>query len=285
MLIGFHVSIAGSIDMAVDRAIKIGCTTFQIFTRNPRGWTYKNFENKDINNFTEKCRKNNFKFPIAHMPYISNISSSNNEIYNKSKLILTEELERCGSLNIPYLVTHLGSHLGRGEIFGLNRVIKACNNSLSLVNNNVTILLENTAGTKNSVGSTFENLNYVINNITSSRRVGICFDTAHAFAAGYDFRGKEDVNRSLSLFNEIIGLDKIKVIHLNDSKFPFNSHSDRHEHIGLGHIGENGFQELFRHKFLNKCPIILETPIDSQYDDVYNLNKVKEIIDKNRGNL
>ena len=279
MILGLHVSIAGSIDKSVDRAVALNCKTFQIFTRNPRGWQFQDLKHEDTNLFKKKCKDNNIKFPIAHMPYLPNLASSKDEIYDKSTKTLTNELNRCHSLGIPYLVTHLGSHLGKGTMYGINRVIDACNIALSN-NKKSMILLENTAGTKNSIGSTFENLKYILDN-TDDKKVGICFDTAHAFAAGYDLRSNEDVKRTMDLFDDIIGLEKIKVIHLNDSKASFNSHSDRHQHISLGYIGEHGFKAILKHKITKTCPLILETPVDSIRDDVGNLRKVKEIKDEN----
>ena len=279
MILGLHVSIAGSIDKSVDRAIALNCKTFQIFTRNPRGWQFQDLKHEDTNLFKKKCKDNDIKFPIAHMPYLPNLASPKDEIYDKSTKTLTDELNRCHSLGIPYLVTHLGSHLGKGTMYGINRVIDACNIALSN-NKKSMILLENTAGTKNSIGSTFENLKYILDN-TDDKKVGICFDTAHAFAAGYDLRSNEDVKRTMDLFDDIIGLEKIKVIHLNDSKASFNSHSDRHQHISLGYIGEHGFKAILKHKITKTRPLILETPVDSVRDDVGNLIKVKEIKDEN----
>jgi len=277
MLLGFHVSISGSIDMAIDRAIDLNCNSFQIFTRNPRGWQYTEIKDENINLFKEKCKKNNIKSPIVHMPYLPNLSSPKNEGYLRSIDILTSELIRCDSLNIPYLVTHLGSHLGEGIKFGLKRVINACSIALSKADNNTTILLENTAGTKNSTGSTFENLQFVLDNV-KSKNIGICLDTAHAFAAGYDLRSIEDVNKTINLLEDIIGINRVKAIHLNDSKYTFNSHSDRHEHIGLGYIGENGFKSFLNHKITRNCPVILETPVDSRRNNVENLKKVMDLI-------
>lgn len=277
MLLGFHVSISGSIDMAIDRAIDLNCNSFQIFTRNPRGWQSIEIKEENIDLFKEKCKKYNIKSPIVHMPYLPNLSSPKNEGYIRSIDILTSELKRCDSLNIPYLVTHLGSHLGNGIKFGLKRVINACSVALSKADNNTTILLENTAGTKNSTGSTFENLQFVLDNV-KSKKIGICFDTAHAFAAGYDLRSKEDVNKTINLLEDIIGINRVKVIHLNDSKYIFNSHSDRHEHIGLGYIGENGFKSFLNHKIIKNRPVILETPIDSKRNNEENLKKVIDII-------
>ena len=277
MLLGLHVSIAGSIDCAVDRAVELGCSTFQIFTRNPRGWSFKDIDPEEASSFVEKCKEHGFRYPVAHMPYLPNLASPDDEIYGRSVSVLTSELDRCGTLRVPYLVTHLGSHRGRGEMSGLRRVIEACNHALSEVDNKVMILLENTAGTKNSVGSTFENLHYILKNVEPNRRIGVCFDTCHAFAAGYDLRRDEDVSRSLGLLDDTIDLDKVKVVHLNDSKGIFNSHSDRHDHIGLGYIGEAGFTAFLKHKLAKTRPMVLETPIDTRRDDEGNLKKTREL--------
>lgn len=277
LLLGFHVSISGSVDKAVDRAVNLGCTTFQIFTRNPRGWGFTDLTGEEIDSFIEKCRKYGYRYPAAHVPYLPNLASPNDEGYGKSVSILASEVHRCGLLHIPYLVTHLGSHLGREEMSGLKRVVKACDTVLSKVENKVTVLLENTAGTRNSVGSTFENIRYILSNVEQSGRVGVCFDTSHAFAAGYDLRSGEDIDRTFSLLDDTIGLDRVKMIHLNDSKGVFNSHSDRHEHIGLGYIGEEGFRSLLSHKVVKTRPMVMETPVDSVRGDEENMRKVKEL--------
>ena len=277
MLLGVHVSIAGSIDKAVDRAKEMGCTTFQIFTRNPRGWKFSPLKKEDADAFVNKLKVHEFKLSVAHMPYLPNISSPLDETYEKSLEVLKSELQRCGQLKINYLVTHLGSHLGKGLDIGLKRVIDACNQSLSSVSNNVMLLLEITSGTKNSVGYEFEHIKFIIDNVEQKDRVGVCFDTCHAFAAGYDLRNEKAVNETLRLFDEIIGLSRLKVIHLNDSKGKLGSHLDRHEHIGLGFIGEEGFRAMINHKAIRELPLILETPVDSKRDWSGNLKKVREL--------
>ncbi|MEM3538590.1 MAG: deoxyribonuclease IV, partial [Nitrososphaerales archaeon] len=211
---GVHVSIAGSIDKAVDRAKELDCTTFQIFTRNPRGWKFSPLRQEEVNAFIKKLRIHGFKLTVAHMPYLPNISSPLDETYKKSLEILKAELSRCGQLGINYLVTHLGSHLGKGLEIGLKRAIDACNESLLNVDNDVILLLEITSGTKNSVGYEFEQIKFILDNIEQKDRIGVCFDTCHAFAAGYDLRNVKAVNETLKLFDKIIGISKLKVIHL-----------------------------------------------------------------------
>ena len=272
-----HVSIAGSIDKAVERAVELGCTTFQIFTRNPRGWKFSDLEKEDVKHFRDKLSGSDLVSPLDHMPYLPNFATPDEEIYKKSVDVLTAELKRSSSLGIPYVVTHLGSHKGKGVAFGIKRVINACNKALKEADNDAIILLEITAGTQNSVGSTFENLRQIIDGIRPDNRVGICFDTCHAFAAGYDISRKEGVARTINLLDEIIGLEKVKAVHVNDSKGPLGSGLDRHEHIGMGYIGEKGFRELFAYKHFRNLPLVLETPVDSRQDDAGNMAKLKQI--------
>ena len=276
MRFGFHISIQGSIDLSVDRAEELGCNTFQIFTRSPRQWNSSKIVPETARVFREKLKNRDIKPVFAHMPYLPNLASPRNEIYAKSIKTLSLELERCRLLNIPYLVTHLGSHLGVGKQEGFSRLIRGIDEALSTSEKQVTLLLENTAGTKNSMGSTFEDLNHIIESLEHSEMVGICFDTSHAFAAGYDLRSEENIEDVIEKIDKLIGFERLKIVHLNDSRGELNSHIDRHEHIGLGNIGEEGFRNLFASKF-NKIPMIMETPKDSRRDDIGNMKKVKEL--------
>lgn len=272
-----HVSISGTIDQAADRAREIGCDTFQMFTRNPRGWKFRKLSQDETKEFRRKVDSYGLKPVVAHMPYLPNLSSPRKAIYNKSVKSLSAELDRCAMLGIPYIVTHLGSHLGKGPEIGLERIVTAVNEAISKHKNNVMLLLENTAGTKNSMGSTFEEIKRILDGLETRERVGVCFDTAHAFAAGYDLRTAEKVNETFAKFDKILGLDLLKVIHLNDSKGELGSNRDRHEHIGMGHIGEEGFRALFKHEALKDLPFIMETPIDERRDEVGNIRKVREL--------
>ncbi|MEM3737097.1 MAG: deoxyribonuclease IV [Candidatus Bathyarchaeia archaeon] len=277
MRFGVHVSIAGSIDKAVDRAEEKTCETFQIFTRNPRGWKFEPLTLEEAVSFRRKLENARIGPVIDHMPYLPNLASPNDDVYELSKRTLVAELERSGQLGIPYLVTHLGSHQGSGVEQGRDRIVKAVNLALSRVDNEVIILLENTAGTKNSMGSTFEEMKHILNRIDQPDRVGVCLDTCHAFAAGYELRDEEGVDITLKELDRVIGLEKLKVVHANDSKGDLGSHIDRHEHIGLGCIGEGGFKALLRRKELQLLPFILETPVDRRRDDIGNLKKIREL--------
>jgi deoxyribonuclease-4 len=309
--VGFHVSIAGGISNSVDNALKIGCSAFQIFTKNPRGWAAKPLQEEDVINFHKKLSNSNIdnNSVFVHMPYLPNLCSPNNELYKKSTRALIEELQRSSALGIPYIVLHLGKYGGTNKNMGINQLIKACNfafesycksplHSLSGLrekkkkdnsNNdkdNVTILLENSAGEKNSIGSEFDELGIILDKLRSSpssnhinnRSFGICLDTCHAFVAGYDLRTENGVYDTLDKFNREVGLRNLKLIHLNDSKDKLNSNHDRHEHIGLGEIGKEGFRALLNHKSVKRLPIIMETPINSKRDDSDNLKVVLELI-------
>ncbi len=275
--IGVHVSIAGSIDKAVDRAVEKGCDTFQIFSRNPRGWRYKELMDTEIREFIKKVELSGMSPAVAHMPYLPNLAAPDDKVYNRSIASLIEELKRCNSLQIPYLVTHLGSHRGYGKAKGYERVVNAINTAFNEVDNGVMLLLENTAGTKNSMGSTFEDIQHIIERIEHRDRIGICFDTCHAFAAGYELRTEKSLKAVIQHFNAVIGLEHLRLIHLNDSKGGLNSRLDRHEHIGLGYIGEDGFRVILSEEHIKKLPMILETPVDARRGDIENIAKVREL--------
>jgi deoxyribonuclease-4 len=273
---GFHISIQGSIDASVDRAAQLGCNTFQIFTRSPRQWYSAKLDPNATRAFPEKVKDYGIEPVFAHMPYLPNLASPRNEVYEKSVKTLTSELERCNQLEIPYLVTHLGSHLGEGKETGFARLIKGINQALKDTEEGVMLLLENTAGTRNSMGSTFEDIKHIIDHVINQERVGVCFDTSHAFAAGYDLRTEQTVQATIEKIEKVIGFERIKLVHLNDSKGDLNSRIDRHEHIGLGKIGEEGFRNVLASK-LGELPLIMETPQDSRRDDTGNLKKLKEL--------
>lgn len=274
--LGLHVSISGSLDRAVDRAVERGCNTFQIFTRNPRSWRSKELNIEVVNLFIQKVERHKICPVFGHMPYLPNLASPKEDTYKKSVEALKLELNRCGKLTIPYLVTHLGSHLGAGKDEGFKRIINAINESFSEVEGEVMLLLENTAGTKNSMGGSFEDIRFIIDRIDVPERVGVCFDTCHGFAAGYDLRTDDAVEDTIKKFDQVIGFERLKLVHLNDSKGSLDSRIDRHEHIGMGEIGEEGFKCVLRSK-LGQLPLILETPIDKRRSDVENLRKVKEL--------
>jgi deoxyribonuclease-4 len=275
--VGVHVSIAGSIARSVERAEESGCDSFQIFSRNPRGWGFKELDPEDVATFRENVRKSGLFPPVDHMPYLPNLATGKSEIYQKSITTLSAELERCRILGIPYLVTHLGHHSAEGIVFGRKRVIAAINQSLPDNETGVMLLLENTAGEKNAVGSRFEDIMMVLEGIDQTDRVGVCLDTCHAFAAGYDLKTEDGIDTTIGNIDEMIGLDRCRLVHLNDSKGQLGSGLDRHEHIGMGCIGEEGFRRILSRDFFRARPLICETPVDERRDDVGNIRKVREL--------
>jgi len=279
MQVGMHVSISGSIDRAVDNALAIGCTAFQIFTRNPRGWAAKPLSSKDVTSYKEKLAASKIdRFAtVAHMPYLPNLSSPEEEPFAQSLKSLIDEIKRCSKLGIPFIVAHLGSHKGAGDKKGIEKLVKSFTDAARDTPDDVMILLENTAGQKNSVGSDFEQLASILFQLKPSKRFGICFDTCHAFAAGYDLRTDKAASLTLQKFDKAIGFEHLKILHLNDSKGEMGCNIDRHEHIGLGQIGEVGFSRIIRTANSKKIPIILETPIDEKRDNLGNMKKVREL--------
>ncbi len=273
---GFHLSIAGNISNAPKEALSMGYGTFQIFVSNPRSWNVKAIDENSALEFKKIAhafKKNIF----AHAPYLANPSSTKIEILKKSIDLLKGNIDNCSMLGIPYLVVHIGSHLGSGYRAGINSILKSIPNVLDNTDNNVTILLENSSGYKNSMGSKINEIAEILENI-NSERVGVCIDTCHAFAAGYDIRTHDGMNLFMSEIDNGFGFEKIKLIHLNDAKFDCNSGLDRHWHIGLGKIGAEGFSNFFKmNKIKSKC-FVMELPIDEYGDNNKNLTTIKSII-------
>lgn len=271
--IGCHLSIAGGVCKAVERAREAGCSAFQIFTRNPRGWAHGPLTDDDIDAFA-RLDHDKEALPITHMPYLPNLAAPNKDNYKRSVETLTSELERCEKLRIPYLVTHLGSHLGEGEEDGRKRIAAAMKTAFKEADSKTMILMENTAGTRNSMGTTPAELAQFIEMLDGEARLGICIDTAHAFAAGYDWR--EGDQFASEIRNAGIA-DRIKVLHLNDSKVALDGHADRHDHLGLGEIGLEGLRRAANHPLFKKLPVILETPVDDRRGDAENLRIAFEL--------
>lgn len=233
-------------------------------------------ELEEIKNFKIKLKRSGISPVFIHTPYLLNLASPKDRVFHKSVKSLQEELRRAGRLGVPYVITHLGSHLGQGKEEGFSRIVEAVNSSFSEAPNGVVLLLENTGGTKNSVGSSFEDIQHIISKIEGKDRIGVCLDTCHAFAAGYNLISQVAVENTVQKFDRTIGLEKLKLIHLNDSKEGLDSGIDRHEHIGMGKIGEEGFKNILESR-LSHFPLILETPIDQRRSDLENLEKVREL--------
>ena len=276
MQIGCHVSISGSIDKSVDNAVERNCSAFQIFTRSPRSWHAKDLTKEDIDAFKSKLKSSKIdRFATcAHMPYLPNLATPKNDGFEKSVNTLTSEVERCAQLGIPYLVTHLGSHLGTGEEAGINKLVEGLTKA-GQTKNDVIILLENTAGQKNSVGSDFKQLGEIFKQLKPGKKFGVCLDTCHAFVAGYDLRTADKVKETFKEFDKHVGIENLKILHLNDARGEIGCNLDRHYHLGLGGIGGEGITSVVKFANKKKIPIILETPIDDDRDDFENVKIAK----------
>lgn len=274
--VGVHVSIAGSLDQAVVRAKERGCDCFQIFTKNPRGWAAKEITDESASSFISATHDAGIAPVYAHMPYLPNLASEKYDLYKKSVEALKAEVERCALLNIPYLVTHAG-HAGDSLQEGQARVRDAISEVIDTGEKSVRILLENTAGERNSVGSSLEDIREILDGISDPVRTGFCFDTCHAFVAGYELRTIEAVSSLSRQITDMLGDAALSLIHLNDAKGELGSARDRHEHIGCGMIGRLGMHAILHDTYLRTIPCICETPVDERRTDAENIAIVREI--------
>jgi len=279
MRFGFQVSMTKSLDEVIKRALDRNCQTLQIFIRNPRSWmARREFSKEEIKEFQTNLKKTNITPLIVHLPYLPNLATSDKDLFIRSVDVLISDLHQAGILGATYLIAHTGNHMGNGVKKGLERVIEALNIALSQVNNEVILLLENQVGAGTEIGDDFTHLKEIIENVITIKRVGICFDLCHAFAAGYEISNIKGVNKTIDLFHHLIGIDKLKVLHLSDSKGELGSKVDRHAHIGTGKIGFRGFSAILNHPWLIDKPVILETPIKTIEDDIRNLKVIKSLL-------
>lgn len=278
MRFGFHISIAGGFSKVVGRAQEIGCETIQLFSRNPRGWKYGPLDDADVTQFRKDVDVAGIDPVVVHMPYLPNLAHSEGEHFSKSVDSLIEDLKRCQILGAQYLVTHVGKRMEASEDQGIQSVVKALNSAFKAVRNDVLVLLENTAGQGTEIGYTFDHIREIIDRVDHSERLGVCFDTAHGFEAGYNVATKNGLDKTLREFDEMIGLNRLRVIHLNDSKSPHGSRVDRHWHIGQGEIGREGFRLIVNHPKLKSLPGIMETPKKEEGDDKRNMKVIRELV-------
>ena len=274
--LGVHVSISGGIDKAVPRARDLGCSAMQIFSRNPRGWKASPLSSRAVAAFREAAGSREIDPIVVHTPYLLNLASADQSLHRRSILALSLDIKRAEQLGARYVVTHLGSAKEKGRAFGLKRVVEALR-AVRDQDSPVSLLLENSSGAGNSVGVFFEELQEIIERLGEDGRVGICFDSCHGFAAGYDFRSTEKTGALVREMDQTIGLTRLALLHLNDCAGSLGAHLDRHRHIGKGKIGLAGFRALLSHPALRMVPMILETPKKTPQDDLRNLSRVRRL--------
>ena len=261
-LLGAHISIKGGIHKAIQRAMDLGCTTMQIFTKNNKSWFAKEIEEEEAALFRSLMKRSSLSKILAHAAYLINVGSGNKEVAKTSTTSLAKELDRCNILGIPYLVVHPGSHVGIGEGKCIQQISSNLDIALEKSPGRPMVLLENTAGQGTNVGHKFEHLRSIYDLCHNKKRIGMCFDTCHAFAAGYDLGTEAGYKKVWGEFEKIVGTHLLKAIHLNDSKTPIGSHKDRHENIGQGTIPLLTFSLLMNDKLFENIPKIIETPAD-----------------------
>lgn len=280
MLLGAHVSIAGGFDKAIARGEKIGCDSIQIFTKSQRQWSAKKIDEGQVKRFKEALSKSRIQAAVVHAAYLINLGSPKKDILEKSRKAFLEEMDRAETLGIPYLIFHPGAHLDSGEKRGIELIAEGLNISLSARREyKVMPLLETTAGQGTNLGYKFEQLAVIRDLLEEKERVGVCLDTSHIFAAGYDIRIKDAYEKTMETFDEVISLPLLKAVHINDSKVDLGKRVDRHEHIGKGKIGLEAFRLLVNDERLESIPGCLETP-GSEEDFKNNLQTLRNLLKK-----
>ncbi|MCK5070725.1 MAG: deoxyribonuclease IV [Desulfocapsa sp.] len=279
-LLGAHESVAGGLQLAFDRIQDVGGEALQIFTRNQRQWSPKPLSEEEQELFAAEWAKCSNMPVTSHASYLVNLASGKPDLIKKSIAAFADELKRCELLNIPSVVMHPGSHGGDGVEVGISRFIENLDLALELADNDVTILLETTAGQGTGLGYRFEELGAMINGSKYEEKLGVCVDTCHIFAAGYDIRSPESYQATMAEFDKWVGIDRIKFFHLNDSKKGLECRVDRHEHIGQGEIGLEGFRNLLNDPRFANHPMTLETPKGKDLqEDRDNLATLRSLLD------
>lgn len=277
MKFGAHVSIAGGIDKAPGRAHDIGCECFQIFTRSPRGGKPPALGKDLIDSFLDSCSEYNLTDYYVHTPYYINLASEKKELRASSVAIIREELERSSTIGAKYVMTHLGSSKGMDREAAVDKVVDALNRILDGAEDlSAGLLLENTAGQGDTIGDTFEELAMILDGIDNPG-VGVCIDTAHLFASGYDIRTGSSLKKTMDKLSSVIDQGRIKLLHGNDSKVGLGEKKDRHEHIGKGKIGKDGFKAVISHPALRNLNMIVEIPPDEVAADIALLKRLRKV--------
>ena len=280
MRFGFHISIAGGFSRIIERAEVRGCETIQFFSRNPRGWKYSPLNKKEVEAFRTSTQSSHLSPIFLHLPYLPNIASSKSKFYKRSIRSIATDLQRAERLGAHYLISHIGHRLEASEEQAIEAVSQGIDQAFEKVKNAVILLLENTAGQGTEIGYSFDQIKKIIDGVSDRERVGVCLDTAHSFGAGYDLSNKDGIERTLEAFDQALGLKRLHLLHLNDSKTALGSRKDRHWHIGEGHIGREGFRYLVNHPLLSHLPGIMETPRKDTVEDLKNMKVIRSLVEE-----
>ena len=279
-LLGTHVSVAGGLATAFERAAATGCTTMQIFVKNANQWAAKPIAGDDLQRFRDAAASSSVRPVIAHAAYLINLCAKNPSILKKSRAAFEDELRRCEQLGVHALVVHPGAHLGEGEEAGLRLIAESLNRIHEQTPGfRVLTTIETTAGQGTTVGYRFEHLREIIDRVEDKGRMAVCMDTCHLFAAGYPVHTPDGWDEVIRSFDTIVGLSRLAAVHTNDSKKPFGSRLDRHEQIGKGMIGLEGFRKLMNDPRFSSVPKILETEkSEDMHEDVENMQRLKSLL-------
>ncbi|MBI2930257.1 MAG: deoxyribonuclease IV [Planctomycetes bacterium] len=276
--LGAHLSIAGGLHLACARGQELGCEVIQIFTRNQQQWRTKPLSDDEVMTFKQACRRHRIRLAFAHDSYLVNLCAPDGDIRERSLSAFVEEMERCERLGLAFLVTHPGSPGVTGEREGIRAMIASLDEALKRTGGLRTrVLLETSAGQGACVGHRFEQMREMIEGVREPERLGVCFDTCHVFAAGYDLRTRAAYDATLDEFDRLIGVKRIEAFHVNDSKRELGSRVDRHEHIGKGHLGIEAFRCLMRDRRFARIPKVIETPKEDDMD-ARNLSLLRDLI-------
>lgn len=281
MKFGAHESIAGGVYNAVIRGQTATCDTIQMFNKSNNQWRAKTLGKEEVERFFATIEQTGIDVACSHASYLINMASPDAALNEKSLGSLKEEVARCNLLRIPNLVFHPGAHVGSGEKAGMDRIVSNINALFEAIPDNaVTLCLETTAGQGSVLGHTFEQLAYMIERVENDAQVGVCLDTCHVFAAGYPISDPTGYEKTMARFDQTVGIDRLRVVHLNDSKRPFGSRKDRHEHIGKGEIGIDGFRNVVNDPKLKRIPMVIETPKeDDLAEDRENLKVLRSLVE------
>lgn len=280
-ILGAHMSIEGGLDLAVTRGAAVGCDAIQLFTKSSNQWKARPLHDEEVRRFLAALDASKISPAVAHDSYLINLATPDEALYARSIASIGEELDRCETLGIPYLVTHPGSHVGSGEQAGITRIAVALNALMrERPRHRVRVLLETTAGQGTSVGHRFEHLEEILARLESPDRAGVCIDTCHVFAAGYDLRTERSYHEVMREFDRIVGLERVQAFHLNDCKKDLGCRVDRHEHIGKGYLGTDAFRWLMNDPRFDAVPMLLETPKGEDCaEDRVNLGVLRSLVD------